>query len=292
MNRILPILVFAALLACGRTDGDASADGGGVRGTAAATPEPDSARMPADSTAAGAGETPGPSIPAVDSAAPATAPGDTSRNEVQPDPLDSSSATGEAGDPRVVLDRASEAYEALTAVRADFRQEARNPILARTISSRGTIYQRPPDLFLMRFDDPVGDVIVSDGEHLWVFYPSVDSLQVLRLPSAGGAGATDLRSQFIGDPAARFEATLEGSEVVAGREADILLLEPHAGAATYRSLRAWIDREDGLARRFEITESNGLTRHFELSDLRLNPSLPDSLFRFEPPEGVRIVDRG
>ncbi|MEN8373854.1 MAG: outer membrane lipoprotein carrier protein LolA [Gemmatimonadota bacterium] len=291
MNRILPILAFVALLACGRTDPDASAAAEDVRGATAATPDPDSVQAPADPAAVGEGETPGGSIPAAeaDSAAPATTPQDTSRTEVQPDPQP---ATGQAGDPHVVLDRASEAYEALTAVRADFRQEARNPILGRIIRSRGTIYQRQPDLFLMRFDDPAGDVIVSDGAHLWVFYPSVDSLQVLRLPSAGGAGATDLRSQFIGDPAERFDATLEGSEVVAGREADILRLEPHAGAATYRSLRAWIDREDGLARRFEITETNGLKRHFELSDLRVNPSLPDSLFRFTPPEGVRIVDRG
>jgi len=270
---------------------------------------------PADSTAVGApappGATPDPEGSPTDAADPQASPPDPrdahgarpdsgGNAEQPPDAPDGGSTDAgsdeteapPAADPDAILERASAAYESLRSIQASFRQEARNPLLRRTVRSRGILYQRQPDFFLMRFEEPSGDVIVSDGDHIWVYYPSVDSAQVLRMPAARGAGATDLRSQFIGDPAGRFRASLRGEEAVDGRPADVLVLEPRDGGASYRSLVAWIDRADGLARRFEITETNGLVRRFDLSSLRRNPALPESLFRFEVPAGVRVVDRG
>jgi outer membrane lipoprotein-sorting protein len=59
----------------------------------------------------------------------------------------------------------------------------------------------------------------------------------------------------------------------------------------YRQLKVWIDREDGLARKFDIVEHSGLTRHIQLSSLEINPALGDAEFRFTPPPGVRIIER-
>ncbi|HSM34866.1 MAG TPA: outer membrane lipoprotein carrier protein LolA [Longimicrobiales bacterium] len=298
MIRRAPLVLLLALSACGtdasggdaRPTGDALATDGGAADTVAGVPAPSST----DSAATADTPAAAPADPA--DRANAGAPADDERT----DSAAGRAAAGDSGarenadgsDPYAVLERASIAYEALRSIQAEFRQEARNPILRRTIRSRGTLYQRQPAYFLMRFDEPAGDVIVSDGAHLWVYYPSVDSAQVLRLPAARGAGATDLRSQFIGDPAERFHASSRGTEAVEGRLADILVLEPRAQGEGYRTLTAWIDRQDGLARRFEIVETNGLVRRFELSGIRRNPDLPASLFRFEPPDGVRVVDRG
>jgi outer membrane lipoprotein carrier protein len=291
-RRALPVLLLA-LSACG-TDAaggdagpaeDALATEGGAADTAAIVPATASADSGQADTTADPADRGNPGAPAGDEPADSAADRSVAQDSV-------ASQDADASDPYAVLERASVAYERLRSIQAEFRQEARNPILRRTIRSRGTLYQRQPAYFLMRFEEPAGDVIVSDGEHLWVYYPSVDSAQVLRLPAARGAGATDLRSQFIGDPAERFRASSGGAEAVEGRLADILVLEPRAEGEGYRTLTAWIDRQDGLARRFEIVETNGLVRRFELSGIRRNPDLPASLFRFEPPDGVRVVDRG
>ncbi|HSH44673.1 MAG TPA: outer membrane lipoprotein carrier protein LolA, partial [Longimicrobiales bacterium] len=69
-------------------------------------------------------------------------------------------------------------YEDVRSLQADFQQVIDNPLLGRRTESAGTLYQRQPDLFLMRFSDPEGDVIVSDGDYFWVYYPSVDPKQV------------------------------------------------------------------------------------------------------------------
>jgi outer membrane lipoprotein carrier protein len=220
-----------------------------------------------------------------------------SRDAGPPSPRDRATGGGEAGNagaeeqaPSVegILRSTSAAYEDLRAFRAGFDQEVRNTLLGRTTRSSGTLYQRRPDRFLMDFSDPEGDLIVSDGTAFWMYYPSVDEKQVMRSSRGGGL---DLHAQFIGDPVARFEATYEGRESVRSRPAYVLTLVPREPLG-YRRLKVWIDAEDHLVRRFELTETNENVRHFELHDLQVNPTLPDSLFEFTPPADAVVVNAG
>ncbi|HEX6590313.1 MAG TPA: outer membrane lipoprotein chaperone LolA [Longimicrobiales bacterium] len=191
-----------------------------------------------------------------------------------------------------ILARAARAYSAIRTLRADFDQTTENPVLRRSTTSRGTVYQSRPDRFAMRFSQPQGDVIVADGQYIWVYYPSVDEEQVIRMRAVpGGAGAVDLQAQFLGDPTERFNAVHNGTEAVGGREADVLTLTPRA-AANFRSLKVWVDRGDALVRRFEITEHNGVIRRFVLRNLTPGADIDAAVFRFTPPEGAHIVARG
>jgi outer membrane lipoprotein-sorting protein len=188
-----------------------------------------------------------------------------------------------------ILTRAAERYGALRSLQADFTMRLENPLLRSTIASAGVLYQKRPDRLLLRFTDPDGDVIVSDGEYFWVYYPSVNAEQVMRSPAAqGGRSGVDLQAQFLGNPVERFQYTLEGVERVGERSAWRMLLVPRERVG-YRSLRVWLDERDYLARRFEITEDNGSIRRFELRNVRLNPDLSDALFRFQTPSGARVI---
>ena len=277
------VLIWATALACGGSDD--SANNGGVRvippeslgrAPVAAVPVDTSAPVvtaPADTTGKPTPAAPGKTPPVQPPAAPAAE---------QP-------AQTQSNDPVAILKRASDGYSKLRSLRAQFSQSLENPLLGRTVQSRGMIAQRRPDRFLMRFTDPDGDLIVSDGQYFWIYYPSVDKKQVLR-SQAAAAGGLDLQAQFIGDPARRFSYTYHGSEAVAGRPTDVLTLVPKEDLG-YKSLKVWLDRQDGLARKFDLTEPNGVTRHIELSNLEINPTLNDALFRFTPPADARIIDR-
>jgi outer membrane lipoprotein carrier protein len=199
---------------------------------------------------------------------------------------------GEAQDAAAILRKASDAYEEVRSMRAGFTMAVENPLLRTTTNSRGTLYQKSPDRIKLEFTDPEGDRIVGDGTYFWVYYPSVDANQVIRAPAAqaGASGSVDLRAQFVGDPVTRFEFTLNGTETVEGRPASVLTLVPKQDMG-YRQLKVWIDREDGLARKFDIVEHSGLTRHIQLSSLEINPALGDAEFRFTPPPGARIIER-
>jgi outer membrane lipoprotein-sorting protein len=222
----------------------------------------------------------------------ATAPRTADQRPVAPVPNTVMLPVSEQTNPSAaVLRRASTAYTNVKSLRADFVQKRDNPLLGSTTTSRGTIYQKQPDRFLMQFSDPAGDVIVSDGEHFWLYYPSADRRQVLRAPAAqGGAGGVDLQAQFLGDPLKRFTPTYHGTETLSGRNAHVITLVPRENVG-YQSLKVWVDAKDAMVRRFVLTENNGLVQEFQLSNLAINPALSNDLFRFTPPADARIVDR-
>lgn len=240
----------------------------------------------AETAAGGAGESPAPGAERtaeqaapVEQGASATEQASSERSEAQ-------------ADAAAILRRAAAAYAEVNTISAAFTQRLQNRLLRTDARSSGHLYQRHPDRFLMRFEEPAGDVIVSDGRYFWLYYPSVDSLQVMRAPAgAQGSSGVDLRSQFVGDPLERFDATLHGREAVGGRDAHVLTLVPKQPQG-YERLRVWVDDRDHLVRRFEITEENGNVRLIELHDLQINRTLGDELFRFTPPPDARIVDRG
>lgn len=241
-----------------------------------------------------AGSTEAAETPRTAETAEAVAPAEAPSAPAEPAETDSPAASAPAQEPdaETVLRRVAAAYENVRGLRAGFVQELENTLLGSTATSRGTIYQRRPDRFLMRFTEPAGDVIVGDGEHFWIYYPSIDENQVIRSPmGAGGAGGVDLQAQFVGNPLERFDATLEGTEPVDGRKTYVLTLDPKRPLG-YDRLKVWVDAEDHIVRRFTITEPNGVVRRIRLNDLEVNPTLADSLFRFEPPAGATIVDRG
>ncbi|MGH7553868.1 MAG: LolA family protein [Longimicrobiales bacterium] len=201
------------------------------------------------------------------------------------------SSAGAQDDGALILRGAAAAYENIRAIQADFTMQLENPLLRTKTTSRGTLSQRRPDRILLKFTEPEGDVIVGDGTHFWVYYPSIDKAQVTRAAaSEASAGGVDLQAQFLGDPAVRFRYTLHGQETVDGRTTHVLTMVPKEEAG-YERLKVWVDERDSLVRRFELTEHNGTVRRFDLANLRVNPELNDALFRFTPPAGVRIVGR-
>jgi outer membrane lipoprotein-sorting protein len=53
----------------------------------------------------------------------------------------------------------------------------------------------------------------------------------------------------------------------------------------------WLDRDDGLPRRLEITEHSGATRTLTLRRVRVNQPVPDKTFTFQVAAGVRVVEQ-
>lgn len=189
-----------------------------------------------------------------------------------------------------ILARVEKTYAATRSMQASFVQDLSVPLLGTSQKSRGTLYQRQPDRFAMKFSDPAGDVLVADGRYFWMYYPSSDRTQVIRSKLAAGAGQVDFQREFLHDAEARYRVSIGAQESVGGGAADVLTLTPKA-QSPYKEIRIWVSRSDALVRRFEMTEQNGSVRRIELSDVRRNQPLDDAIFRFTPPEGAQIFDQ-
>ena len=202
------------------------------------------------------------------------------------------SAQAQGQDAAAIVGRSSRVYRSLSSLTADFVQVIDNPMID-SAESRGTLIQAGSAKLSMRFTDPPGEAVVIDGEHVWVYTPSTVPDQVLRLkaPSGGPVYGYNLLAWFLDKPAERYGAKYLREDKVGGRAADVIELTPAVPDLPFERAVIWLDRQDGLPRRLEITERSGALRTLALSNLRVNRRVPDSTFEFEVPSGVRVVDQ-
>jgi outer membrane lipoprotein carrier protein len=199
---------------------------------------------------------------------------------------------GRLQDPGPILDRASAAYQSVSTLTADFVQIVDNPMVGGPDTTRGTLYLVRPDRFAMRFTDPTGDRIVADGRHLWLYTPSTAPGQVIRsrVPARGTTGP-NLIGQFVERPRERYRARYLRGDSLSSGWADVVALAPREADQPYSDAVIWVDRNDGLLRRIEITETSGQRRVLILHGLRVNRPIATREVTFAPPRGVRVVDQ-
>jgi outer membrane lipoprotein carrier protein len=190
-----------------------------------------------------------------------------------------------------VVSRASRVYKQLSGLEADFRQHIEDPMVG-NLDSKGKLSQAGKNRFAMRFSDPANEAIVIDGAKVWVYTPSTSPGQVIRFPVPSSAVyGINLLDWFMDNPIDRYRLTYVATEVISGRRADVVLLEPVVRGMPFRRATLWFDREDGLPRRFEIEESQGLKRTVVLANVRSNVAIAPSTFTFKVPDGVRVIDQ-
>ncbi|MES2303940.1 MAG: outer membrane lipoprotein carrier protein LolA [Gemmatimonadota bacterium] len=190
-----------------------------------------------------------------------------------------------------VVSRASRVFKQLSGLEADFRQHIEDPMVG-NLDSKGKLSQTGKNRFVMRFSDPANEVLLVDGTHLWVYTPSTSPGQVTRRPiSTSSVYGVNLIGWFMDNPLDRYRLTYVTTELVNGKRADAVLLEPTTRDLPFRRATLWFDREDGLPHRFEISEGQGQKRTVLLSNVRLNASIPPSVFVFKVPDGVRVIDQ-
>lgn len=183
-------------------------------------------------------------------------------------------------------------YRSLSSLRADFIQTIQNPMIDNP-ETRGTLMQSGEARFAMRFSDPPGEAVVMDGEHVWVYTPSTVPGQVIRLPvpSGGPVYGYNMLAWLLDRPADRYTAGLLASEKLNGRTMDVVELVPAVPDLPFDRAVLWLDREDALPRKLDITERSGSRRILTLSKVQVNRTMPERTFVFEVPAGVRIVDQ-
>lgn len=187
-----------------------------------------------------------------------------------------------------VLESASTSYGALASFCAPFEQSLHVPLLGQTTESRGTLCQARPDRFAMIFSEPEGDRVIADGQWLWIYYPSMDPVQVFRSPLTGGEGRFDFHREFLSQPGVRYTPTMEGSESLNGTATHRIHLQPRR-ESPLREARVWITQEGREIRKVEIHEANGSVRTVQLGAMERNPTLASDFFGFTPPANAQIL---
>jgi outer membrane lipoprotein carrier protein len=193
--------------------------------------------------------------------------------------------------PEAVIDKAVTAYKDIRTMRGTFEQTIRNPLTGTSMNARGDFQQRFPDRISILFSDPKGDRIIVNGTVAWLYLPSTNPGQALKVPSDAGGGSLNLTERFLASPATRFRLTTAGTAIVGNRPTHAVHLVPKTPIPEFTAATVWVDDANGLIRQFEITESSGLVRRVRMVDARVNAAVDSGAFSFTPPKGVKIIDQ-
>ena len=206
-------------------------------------------------------------------------------------PLEVSAGTADSGD---CVDAAVAAiqkhYESVSDLRAAFVQTTRSVALggagrAGADTSRGTVVFAKPGKMRWSYEEPEPSLLVSDGKTLWLYDPVHAEVQRMSVTEGYLSGAA---IQFLigeGDMRRDFRVTA----VSCAEGAAVLELVPRMDA-TYEKLRVLADLASGELRRTTIFDLVGNVTEVAFDDVRTNQRPGDAVFRFEPPDGVEVID--
>jgi outer membrane lipoprotein carrier protein len=202
-------------------------------------------------------------------------------------------------------------YQAAKTLQATFLERyTENGAVVRT--EAGTAFFRRPGKMRWEYEAPEKDLFLVDGKTAWFYVPSdrtatrVPAKQSAdwRTPLALLAGEMKVSRVCAHVDLASNERALKVEDVVlrcrvkgasAGdREAnnsstEQASLEGPAGSQNDTVLFE-IDRKTGELARLIVRQSGGVEVEFRFENWQLDPPLPESLFRFEVPAGVAIVN--
>jgi len=196
-------------------------------------------------------------------------------------PLGVSSAADEL---QRALARLQERYESTRTLTADFRQTVESPTLATPLESHGTVAFEKPNRMRWDYAEPDEQVIVGDGETLWIYQPGEHQVIKASLAEAFQATTPVTFLAGLGRVERDFEATLEREEP----ERWALRLVPrHDGGIG--TLRLLVRKLDGSVEEARITDALGTTTRITFSHERRNTALDPQRFRFTPPPGVDVI---
>jgi outer membrane lipoprotein carrier protein len=182
------------------------------------------------------------------------------------------------------LARLQARYETTRTLSADFRQSIESPTLATPLQSKGTMAFEKPNRMRWEYEAPDRQLIVGDGEILWIYQP--EDKQAIKAPLGQMFQATTPVSFLagLGHLDRDFNATLERDE----GERWVLRLVPKT-EKSLGTLMLVVRKSDAGVDEARVTDSLGTTTRLLLSKEKRNVDLDPKLFRFTPPPGVDVV---
>lgn len=180
-------------------------------------------------------------------------------------------------------------YNRLQTLKANFTQIYKADANSVSRQESGTLYLRKPGKMRWEYSAPETKLFLSDGKTVFFYVPEerqVTRIRVkessdLRMPLRFLLGRMDLKREF------RVEQARDAAPLDPGNP--VLRLVPKNAGERFRELLLEVDQQQRI-RRLKIVETDGGVTEFRLFGEVPNPALVNSMFQFQIPAGVEVVD--
>lgn len=192
-----------------------------------------------------------------------------------------------AVDVQKIVQKVQERYDNTRDFSAKVTQEMTIASLGRTTSAQGTVAFKKPGKMRWELDHDAPQVIVADGNTLWLYQPKEH--QVIKAPfDAAFRSSTPISFLTgVGRIAQDFDVTLDGTS--ADGKLVYLMLVPRRDSTSVGKFGLTVASDSGEIRRAEIFDPLGNVSRLQFTDIRRNQDLPDKDFVFEVPAGVDVI---
>lgn len=191
-------------------------------------------------------------------------------------------------------------YDQTTTLQADFEQTRYTRLYDRYDRARGTVVFKKPGMMRWDYDEPNGQVFVSDGKKLLIYQPPEDGEKNGQLIERG-LDDDQLPSAFSfltgsGNLEKDFEVRLLEHDDPRFRDGYVLQLLPRKPTPNYEQLVFYVrtisdgSKRAGIVQRVLIIDAAGNRNRFDFSDIQFNREVPDKRFRYRPPKGTQRVN--
>lgn len=175
----------------------------------------------------------------------------------------------------------SELRQDLTALQAEFVQYEITSDGESVEENSGTVWMQAPDYFKWHYQEPFEQLIVADGEHVWVYDEDLQQVTVKSQNNNLNPIYVIINEELSNR---YYDITTDGKK----ESLNWVKLTPKEESNEVKFVLLGI--KDNQLNRIHVNNQLGQTLVFEFSDLKRNPNLPDNTFQFTPPEGVDVVE--
>jgi len=198
----------------------------------------------------------------------------------------SSAADGRSADQ--IVESLQKNYDATVDFVADFRQETEVKTLNRNLKAWGKLTFKRPGKMLWRYEEPKGQFVLADGKNLYFYQPEQN--QVIKSPLSN-AFRSDIPLSFLlglGNLKKDFDAALKGTD----ENQYVLRLEPKGDLGGFSEVLVGVSRSTSDILWVSVRDAASNITTIRFSSMRKGIGVQESLFRFQLPEGVDVVELG
>ena len=167
-------------------------------------------------------------------------------------------------------------------LKANFTQTVFDQAGRKTQEASGNLFFSRPGKFRWVYQKPYAQLIVGDGNKVWIHDEDLDQVTVRKIDQALGDSPAAL---LAGDN--NIEKLFNLKEGGSKDGIEWLEASPKSKEGSFEKVRMGFKGNDLHA--MELKDNFGQTTLLRFSNLQRNPAIGASLFRFTPPKGVDVI---
>lgn len=187
-----------------------------------------------------------------------------------------------ADDQAVAAERLNELLSTASTITGGFSQMTLSSNGANLQETTGTMELKRPGMFRWHTDPPLEQLLVSDGEKIWLYDPDLEQVTIQQLDQRLAHTPALLLSGDVSQLEENFN--ISWSE---GGSVEDFTLTPKDEDSMFDSLR--VSFSNGVINDMQLSDPVGQRTNILFRNVELNQPLQDNRFTFEVPDGIDVI---